>query len=225
MKYVFLKNKIEIKNNILKYYIILLILLFTYVIINNNVIKYFNLERFSSILGLESIKNAYFLDILIKITSYLVIVHLIVKVFTENTLKTIQYIMLRLDNRKWITYEIINFSIYVIDIRLIYNLLLYVLFAIFGANIEFSYFIIIMVKDIMFYNVILLLVILLLNLFSLNGYNKLLSLIPFFIILITFFMNIKNISLYLLLIFIIILTVTNVKLFIPCRFYTEYCNK
>ena len=225
MKYLFLKNKIEIKDKILKYYIIQLILLFAYVIINNNVIKYFDLKNFSSMLGLESIKDAYFLDILIKITSYLVIAHLIVKIFTENMLKTIQYIMLRLDNKKWIIYEIFNFSVYVIVMRIVYNLFLYIMFVIFDANIDIATFIIVMAKDIMFYVVILLLVISLLNLFSLNGYNKILSLIPFILILFTFFISIRNISSYILLIFIIVLTVINVKIFVPCRFYTEYCNK
>ena len=109
--------------------------------------------------------------------------------------------------------------------RIVYNLFLYIMFVIFDANIDIATFIIVMAKDIMFYVVILLLVISLLNLFSLNGYNKILSLIPFILILFTFFISIRNISSYILLIFIIVLTVINVKIFVPCRFYTEYCNK
>ena len=225
MKYLYLKNIIEIKNRIFKYYLLQLILLVSYIIINSNVIKYFDLVKYSSILGLENIKGAYFLDILIKITSYLVIIHLIFKVFTENILKTIQYIMIRLNSKKWIFYEIFNYSIYVVIMRVIYNVLLYFSFNLFGSHIIISSFIIVMLKDILFYINILLLILLALNLFSYNGFLKILFIIPIILIISTFFIPVIELPFVFLLMSIVKLLIINIYIFSPSRFYTEYCNK
>ena len=89
MKYLFLRNKIGLKKHILKFYIIQILLLLIYIIINKSLIKNYSTNEYFSLLGLKSIKDSYIMYILIKMTSYLVIIHITIKVFAESIIKNI----------------------------------------------------------------------------------------------------------------------------------------
>lgn len=225
MKYLLLKNKIEIRNNILKFYMLQIALLFIYLMINKSSIPYFGLKEYSSVLGLETIEDSYVVYILMKIMNYLIIIHLIMKVFIDSMLKTIQYVMLRLNSKKWILYEILNFIFYVILLRFMFNLLLYFSFKICGSNIDFGNFILLMIKDILFFLILLLLIILVLNLFSLKKSSKWFIFLPILLIVLSLNVCVSKISFAILIIGFIVLFIFDILIFKPSSFYTQYCNK
>lgn len=225
MKYLLLRNKIEIKRHILKYYVLQIILLLTYLIINKSSIQHSELKDYSAILGLNSINKSYIMYTLIKITSYLVIFHLTVKVFAESILKNIQYIMLRLNNKKWILYEMINFIIYITLMRVIYNIILVVSFKILGVNISFFNYLILFLKDLFFSIDLLLLTILSLNLYSYSRKKQLLTVVPIAIIIISLFLELTKFFVVEFIGIAILLIILNILLFLPSKFYTKYYNE
>ncbi len=224
MKYLFLKNKMQFKSSILKFYLMQLLFIFTYIFINGSAIAYFDLKRYSYILGLGSINEANIFDILIKAMTYLITIYLIVKVFVDSINNTIEYIMIRINKKKWMLLEITNFIFYIFIMRVILNLVVLSCFVLFESSIEFTSYIYIMAIDLMFTINMLLLVILSLNLFSLNNSKKLLSLIPIFIIFASLFKNLSTISFSVYIISIFILIIINIKLFLPSKFYDTYCK-
>lgn len=225
MKYLFLRNKIGLKKHILKFYIIQILLLLIYIIINKSLIKNYSTNEYFSLLGLKSIKDSYIMYILIKMTSYLVIIHITIKVFAESIIKNIQYIILRINKKKWISYEMSNFIFYIIIMRSIYNILIYLSLSILGMKILFSTFIIIYIKDILFFITLLLSIISILNILCLNNYKKFLIIFPITLIITSLFINLENISIVFLLFNIIILIIINILLFTPTNFYTKYYIK
>lgn len=157
--------------------------------------------------------------------SYLVIINITVKVFVESIIKNIQYLILRINKEKWISYEIFNFTLYIIIIRSIYNILIYLTLSILGMKILFSTFIIIYIKDILFFITLLLSIISILNILCLNNYKKFLIIFPITLIITSLFINLENISIVFLLFNIIILIIINILLFTPTNFYTKYYIK
>ena len=225
MKYLFLRNKIGLKKHILKFYIIQILLLLIYIIINKSLIKNYSTNEYFSLLGLKSIKDSYIMYILIKMTSYLVIIHITIKVFAESIIKNIQYIILRINKKKWISYEMSNFIFYIIIMRSIYNILIYLSLSILGMKILFSTFIIIYIKDILFFITLLLSIISILNILCLNNYKKLFIIFPIALIIISLFINLENIPIIFLLLNVIFLIIINILLFTPTNFYTKYYIK
>lgn len=225
MKYLFLRNKIELKKNILKFYIIQILLVVIYIIINKSVIKNYSTNEYFSLLGLKSIKDSYIIYILIKITSYLIIFHITTKVFVESIIKNIQYIILRINKKKWILYEISNFILYIIIMRSIYNILIYLSLHILGIKILFSTFIITYIKDTLFFITLLLSIISIANISCLNNYKKIIVIFPITVIILSLFINLANIPIVFLLLSVIILIIINTLLFAPTNFYTKYSIK
>lgn len=225
MKYLFLKNKMELKKNIMRFYLIQVFILFLYLLLNGSVVSTFNFVQYAAILGLERIKGSYILNVILKITTYLSLIYIIIKIFVDSMLKTIEYIMLRIDSKKWILYEMLNFIFYIIIMRLFYNLLLFILFLIFKSEISCSNFIYLMTKDMLFFIILSLLLILFLNLFALKRNKKIVSIIPLFFLISSLFVNIYEVSFVILIIYFLILFILNIFLFKPSRFYDEYCKK
>lgn len=225
MKYLFLKNKIQFKSSILKFYLMQLLFIFIYILTNGSAIAYFDLEKYSYILGLGSINGANIFDILIKIITYLIIIYLIVKVFVDSINNTMEYIMIRINKNRWIFLEIINFIFYIVMMRVILNLITFSCFSLFGSNIEFTSYIYVMAIDLFFTINMLLLITLSLNLLCLENGKNLSAFIPIFIIFASLFKNSFNISFSFYIISVIILIIINVRLFSPTKFYNRYCTK
>lgn len=225
MKYLFLKNSLEIKKNIFKFYIIQILLLGAYLIINKSAIQYLGLTEYATILGLKEIKDAYILHIFLKCVTYLILLYIIVRIFTNSILKTMPYVMLRIDSKKWIFYEMLNFTFYIIGMRLLFNLLLLIGFVLFKGNLSFSNFIYFMVKDMLFSISLSLLVVLALNLFSLKKYGQVLALFPVVFFLASLFIDLSKIPFLIYLLCIVFLFVLNIILFSPSRFYDTYWHK
>ena len=215
----------QFKGGILKFYLMQLLFILVYIFTNGSAIAYFDLERYSYILGLGSINGANIFDILIKVMTYLIIIYLIVKVFVDSINNTIEYIMIRINKKRWMLLEITNFIFYTIIMRVILNLVILSCFVLFDSSIEFTSYIYMMAIDLMFTINMLLLVILSLNLFSLDNGKNLLSLIPIVIIFASLFKNLSNISFSTYIISIFILIIINIKLFSPSKFYDTYCIK
>lgn len=225
MKYLFLKNKFKFKDNILKFYLIQLLFIFTYIFINGSAITYFDLEQYSYILGLGNIKDANIFYVIAKVMTYLIIIYLIVKMFIDSINNTIEYIMIRANKKKWLLLEIINFIFYVAVMRIILNIEIILCFVLFESNIKLTSYLYMLLIDLLFNICLLLLVILSLNLFSLKNGKNLLGLIPIFIIFLSLFKNLSTIPFYIYIIFSLILIVVNIKLFSPSKFYNKYCTK
>ena len=225
MKYLFLKNKFKFKDNILKFYLIQLLFIFTYIFINGSAITYFDLEQYSYILGLGNIKDANIFYVIAKVMTYLIIIYLIVKMFIDSINNTIEYIMIRVNKKKWLLLEIINFIFYVAVMRIILNIEIILCFVLFESNIKLTSYLYMLLIDLLFNICLLLLVILSLNLFSLKNGKNLLGLIPIFIIFLSLFKNLSTIPFYIYIIFSLILIIVNIKLFSPSKFYNKYCTK
>lgn len=225
MKYLFLKNKFKFKDNILKFYLIQLLFIFTYIFINGSAITYFDLEQYSYILGLGNIKDANIFYVIAKVMTYLIIIYLIVKMFIDSINNTIEYIMIRANKKKWLLLEIINFIFYVAVMRIILNIEIILCFVLFESNIKLTSYLYMLLIDLLFNICLLLLVILSLNLFSLKNGKNLLGLIPIFIIFLSLFKNLSTIPFYIYIIFSLILIIVNIKLFSPSKFYNKYCTK
>lgn len=225
MKYLFLKNKFKFKDNILKFYLIQLLFIFTYIFINGSAITYFDLEQYSYILGLGNIKDANIFYVIAKVMTYLIIIYLIVKMFIDSINNTIEYIMIRVNKKKWLLLEIINFIFYVAMMRIILNIEIILCFVLFESNIKLTSYLYLLLIDLLFNICLLLLVILSLNLFSLKNGKNLLGLIPIFVIFLSLFKNLSTIPFYIYIIFSLILIIVNIKLFSPSKFYNKYCTK
>ena len=225
MKYLFLKNKLKFKDNILKFYLIQLLFIFTYIFINGSAITYFDLDQYSYILGLGNIRDANIFYVITKVMTYLIIIYVIVKMFIDSINNTIEYIMIRANKKKWLLLEIINFIFYVAMMRIILNIEMILCFVLFESNIKLTSYLYMLLIDLLFNICLLLLVILSLNLFSLKNGKNLLGLIPIFIIFLSLFKNLSTIPLYIYIIFSLILIIVNIKLFSPSKFYNKYCTK
>ena len=225
MKYLFLKNKLKFKDNILKFYLIQLLFIFTYIFINGSAITYFDLDQYSYILGLGNIRDANIFYVITKVMTYLIIIYLIVKMFIDSINNTIEYIMIRANKKKWLLLEIINFIFYVAVMRIILNIEMILCFVLFESNIKLTSYLYMLLIDLLFNICLLLLVILSLNLFSLKNGKNLLGLIPIFIIFLSLFKNLSTIPFYIYIIFSLILIIVNIKLFSPSKFYNKYCTK
>ena len=225
MKYLFLKNKLKFKDNILKFYLIQLLFIFTYIFINGSAITYFDLDQYSYILGLVNIIDANIFYVITKVMTYLIIIYLIVKMFIDSINNTIEYIMIRANTKKWLLLEIINFIFYVAVMRIILNIEMILCFVLFESNIKLTSYLYMLLIDLLFNICLLLLVILSLNLFSLKNGKNLLGLIPIFIIFLSLFKNLSTIPFYIYIIFSLILIIVNIKLFSPSKFYNKYCTK
>lgn len=225
MKYLFLKNKLKFKDNILKFYLIQLLFIFTYIFINGSAITYFDLDQYSYILGLGNIRDANIFYVITKVMTYLIIIYLIVKMFIDSINNTIEYIMIRANTKKWLLLEIINFIFYVAVMRIILNIEMILCFVLFESNIKLTSYLYMLLIDLLFNICLLLLVILSLNLFSLKNGKNLLGLIPIFIIFLSLFKNLSTIPFYIYIIFSLILIIVNIKLFSPSKFYNKYCTK
>ena len=225
MKYLFLKNKLKFKDNILKFYLIQLLFIFTYIFINGSAITYFDLDQYSYILGLGNIRDANIFYVITKVMTYLIIIYVIVKMFIDSINNTIEYIMIRANKKKWLLLEIINFIFYVAVMRIILNIEMILCFVLFESNIKLTSYLYMLLIDLLFNICLLLLVILSLNLFSLKNGKNLLGLIPIFIIFLSLFKNLSTIPFYIYIIFSLILIIVNIKLFSPSKFYNKYCTK
>lgn len=225
MKYIFLKNAIKSKKNLIKIFLMQLFLIITYIAINGSAIIFLELSDYISFLGLGSINGATIFYALIKVIGYLIIIYAIIKVFTDNIVSSIEYIMLRSNNKKFILLEILNLVIYVLIMRTIINTTLAICFTIFNSSIPYTDYFYVYLKDILFFLNLSLITTSILNILSLEGFKKYLTIFPLLLIATTIYINLYDISIYIYLIFLIILTTINLVTFIPSRFYDTYCTK
>lgn len=222
MKYLFLKNRMELKGNILKFYFFQAIFLLVYLLINWKSITYFDINKYATFLGLTSINDITGLYIIIKLMSYLVIIYLVVRVFVDSIVNTIEYLMIRINSKKWMFFEILNFIFYVVVMRLSLYLVISILFTLFHADISFKDYIFVIICDLLFSINLLLLIILLLNLFSFNNCKKWLFIFPLLVIIMSLFINLPTIPFSIYIISILILVFIDICLFSPSRFYNRY---
>lgn len=225
MKYIFLKNTIKSKKNLIKFFLMQLFFIITYTAINGSTIIFLELNDYISFLGLGSINESNIFYILIKIIGYLIIIYSIIKVFTDNIVSSIEYIMLRSNNKKFILLEILNLVIYVLIMRTIINTTVATCFIIFNSSISYTDYFYVYLKDILFFINLSLIITSILNTLSLEGFKKYLTIFPLLLIATTIYINLYDISIYIYLIFLIILTTINLVTFIPSRFYDTYCTK
>ncbi len=225
MKYIFLKNAIKSKKNLIKIFLMQLFLIITYIAINGSTIIFLELSDYISFLGLGSINGATIFYALIKVIGYLIIIYAIIKVFTDNIVSSIEYIMLRSNNKKFILLEILNLVIYVLIMRTIINTTVAICFTIFNSSIPYTDYFYVYLKDILFFLNLSLITTSILNILSLEGFKKYLTIFPLLLIATTIYINLYDISIYIYLIFLIILTAINLVTFIPSRFYDTYCTK
>lgn len=225
MKYIFLKNAIKSKKNLIKIFLMQLFLIITYIAINGSTIIFLELSDYISFLGLGSINGATIFYALIKVIGYLIIIYAIIKVFTDNIVSSIEYIMLRSNNKKFILLEILNLVIYVLIMRTIINTIVAICFTIFNSSIPYTDYFYVYLKDILFFLNLSLITTSILNILSLEGFKKYLTIFPLLLIATTIYINLYDISIYIYLIFLIILTAINLVTFIPSRFYDTYCTK
>ena len=151
MKYIFLKNAIKSKKNLIKFFLMQLFLIITYIAINGSTIIFLELSDYISFLGLGSINGATIFYALIKVIGYLIIIYAIIKVFTDNIVSSIEYIMLRSNNKKFILLEILNLVIYVFIMRTIINTTVAICFTIFNSSIPYTDYFYVYLKDILFF--------------------------------------------------------------------------
>ena len=222
MKFLWLKSKIEIKDKLLLYYILSLLFFVLFIFINIKVIKYFEVEDYSRIIGLNSMKKQDILFTTLQLLSYIMVIYFSIKMYINGITKNIEYVMIRISKKRWIIYEMINCSIYVICMRTFLNIILCTCFIFFNANITINSIIVLYLKDIFFYLNLSLLIILALNLACLVSNLKLLSIIPLVIILITMQIDFTNSSVIYMIIFFMILTLTNIVIFSPSKIYNNY---
>ncbi len=225
MKYIFLKNAIKSKKNLIKIFLMQLFLIITYIAINGSTIIFLELSDYISFLGLGSINGATIFYALIKVIGYLIIIYAIIKVFTDNIVSSIEYIMLRSNNKKFILLEILNLVIYALIMRTIINTTVAICFTIFNSSIPYTDYFYVYLKDILFFLNLSLITTSILNILSLEGFKKYLTIFPLLLIATTIYINLYDISIYIYLIFLIILTAINLVTFIPSRFYDTYCTK
>lgn len=224
MKYIIYKNINLIKEKILKYFLLQILFLLIILFIDKSVIQYLNNYDTLNYLGIMNIINCSNIEKLIKIMNYIIIFYVTFKIYLFDILNSAEYLVLRKNYKKIILYNIFINTILIILMRLILFVILILFVKSNSLNFNVIFFIKIFIKDIIFFNILSLFCLIIININSL-GKNIIYNIIIALIIFLTLFIDLYKISYVLLIIIYMALFIISIKLSKFTKIYNYYRRK
>ncbi len=224
MKYIIYKNINLIKEKILKYFLLQILFLLIILFIDKSVIQYLNNYDTLNYLGIMNIINCSNIEKLIKIMNYIIIFYVTFKIYLFDILNSAEYLVLRKNYKKIILYNIFINTILIILMRLILFVILILFVKSNSLNFNVIFFIKIFIKDIIFFNILSLFCLIIININSL-GKNIIYNIIIAPIIFLTLFIDLYKISYVLLIIIYMVLFIISIKLSKFTKIYNYYRRK
>ena len=224
MKYIIYKNINLIKEKILKYFLLQILFLLIILFIDKSVIQYLNNYDTLNYLGIMNIINCSNIEKLIKIMNYIIIFYVTFKIYLFDILNSAEYLVLRKNYKKIILYNIFINTILIILMRLILFVILILFVKSNSLNFNVIFFIKIFIKDIIFFNILSLFCLIIININSL-GKNIIYNIIIAPIIFLTLFIDLYKISYVLLIIIYMALFIISIKLSKFTKIYNYYRRK
>ena len=156
-----------------------------------------------------NIINCSNIEKLIKIMNYIIIFYVTFKIYLFDILNSAEYLVLRKNYKKIILYNIFINTILIILMRLILFVILILFVKSNSLNFNVIFFIKIFIKDIIFFNILSLFCLIIININSL-GKNIIYNIIIAPIIFLTLFIDLYKISYVLLIIIYMVLFIISI---------------
>lgn len=204
------------------FYLLFLFVVFIYFLINLKVIPFLDINFFKCVLGVGKYESGLYINNLILLSIYVIIIYYTVYLYLTSTFYNIQNVLLRIKKSKFvlinnlvITFIIIMLSVFPFLISIIFKLLFDLDFNLLNYISFYKY-------SLLIYLLISQITIFMINLTTRSKYMYILILFNIYIIYKTVVVDITTMNSYILLLANIILYIINIIIYNPIKIYNKY---